>query len=107
MDKLNMTKLDSFENKPSLENEFKHEEDRATELEFRIDQELSKELSECPVCKRKFQSRSGLDHHTSSIHEGKTYNCGVCSSNFTSKGNLKMHIRIVHERKTFKNFRQR
>ncbi|CAB0037905.1 unnamed protein product [Trichogramma brassicae] len=50
------------------------------------------------MCEKKFDSRSNLNRHQITIHEGrKDYVCDMCEKKFTQKVNLLFHQRTVHE----------
>ena len=53
---------------------------------------------ECPVCQKEFPSRSKIEEHFVSEHEGiKPYHCSICDASFSRHRNLKGHISKVHE----------
>ena len=65
---------------------------------------LEKELSQCDICERKFQSKAFLKRH-SLIHKEtrETFHCptDLCPRWFYFKSNLKQHIRSFHEGKKY------
>ena len=51
----------------------------------------------CPHCGLTFIRKGNLHVHIKSVHEGEKFPCSHCKSTFTQKGNLKTHIKSVHE----------
>ena len=50
----------------------------------------------CQVCEKSFSSKSGLDKHVKSIHEGRKFMCVECDKTFSDKRNLRNHMKTVH-----------
>ena len=50
----------------------------------------------CQVCEKSFSSKSGLDKHVKSIHEGRKFTCVECDETFSDKRNLRNHMKTVH-----------
>ena len=52
-------------------------------------EEKAKQKSECSICGKTFQHRSGLAYHMKTHSDEKPYGCGVCQKLFKSeKGGL-------------------
>ena len=50
----------------------------------------------CKLCGRVYNSRAGLNHHKSVVHDGIRYPCTKCDKKFTTKGDIKIHLKNVH-----------
>merc|ERR1712179_623567 len=51
----------------------------------------SNQLYKCEECEASYKSKTGLQHHTSSKHEGICYFCKYCGYKATQQGSLKGH----------------
>ena len=51
----------------------------------------------CNECDKKYGSTTALRIHTSSVHEGISFECDKCDYKATQKGHLKNHARAVHD----------
>ena len=73
------------------------------EEKFEELQQSEKEIekpNECNNCGAAFQTKSGLNKHVTSVHEGKKpFQCSICDASFAEKAHLKRHIESVHEKK--------
>ena len=52
---------------------------------------------QCLQCEYKATTKSGLQKHVRSIHEGQKFPCLHCGSTFSQKGNLQTHMKSVHK----------
>jgi len=95
---INQDNEELIENKDSERSVF----DTADEI-FNPDIPVSDELGsgrqvyKCEECEASYKSKRGLDHHTSSKHEGICYSCKNCGYKATQQGNLKQHQESMHE----------
>ena len=64
-------------------------------------QKNSEGKSDCNQCERKFSSKSNLNSHIKSKHEGIKYTCDQCEFKATKSYYIKSHIQQIHE--TVKN----
>ena len=46
----------------------------------------------CSYCGKSYNSQSGLFHHVTTIHEGRTFECSLCNTAFNSRDKLKKHL---------------
>ena len=59
--------------------------------------EATKKQFLCKLCHLKFTTKSYLEKHINTIHDGKKpYTCSVCSKSFSRKFHLKTHIDCIH-----------
>ena len=58
----------------------------------------TKKRFRCPICPTKFEKKSNLKVHVTTVHEGnKLHKCSTCSDTFPRKISLKDHISAVHD----------
>ena len=68
-----------------------------------IDNKITQFLhNSCPMCKKNFFDRPGLNRHIRTIHEKiKIAKCDHCSQAFNTEWSKKRHIKSVHEGKIY------
>ena len=73
------------------------------EEKFEELQQSEKEIEkphECNNCSAAFSTKSCLNKHVTSVHEGKKpFQCSICDASFAEKGKLNRHIASVHDKK--------
>ena len=52
---------------------------------------------ECEPCQKMFTSKTGLNYHTESVHQGVKYACDQCNYKASTQSNLSRHIQSKHE----------
>ena len=70
--------------------------------EYQLDNPVSSRRFKCRSCTGNYKSKSHLQSHIESVHEGKGYPCEQCSHIATNVGNLTTHRKSRHESVRYK-----
>ena len=62
---------------------------------------MVRKSQQCSQCEYKATSKSNIQSHIKSVHEGHKFSCPHCGLTFTQKGSLNRHIKSVHESEKF------
>ena len=90
-------------NKKIVKKEHKIDNNTKENENVPIDNKSTKFLhNSCPICKKKFFDRPGLNRHIRTIHEKiKIAKCDLCSQAFNTEWSKNRHIKSVHEGKIY------
>ena len=58
---------------------------------------VSSNLFRCEHCDYKATTKSSLQQHMKSIHDGVKYSCKYCDYKATPKSNLQQHVKSLHD----------